>query len=126
MPPIESTSRFQDIDYQDVVMSFLRFGWPPKITDNIRMIKVKKDLSGVLFDLWEDKVDQFMDYYQDLKGKGQDSGVEVVRCSALPELEEEDEGYGGGGSAWRNDYGGGNKYGGGGGRGGYQQHSYQK
>lgn len=107
-------------------MTYLRFGWPPKITDNIRVIKIRRDYKGVLFDLWEDRVDQFMDYYQDLKAKGQDRGVEVSRCTELPELEEEDEGYSGGaggGYGWRNDGGysggGGSKYGK-----GYQQNSY--
>ena len=97
MPPIEGNPR--NIDHQEEVMTFLRFGWPPKLTDNIRVMKVKRDMSGVLFDLWEDRVEQFMDYYNELKVKGLDKGVEIQRCSQLPELEDDEEGGFGGG--WR-------------------------
>jgi hypothetical protein len=67
MPPFEKT---RGIDYAEEVMSFLRYGWPPKLTDNIRSIKFKKDYKGALFDLWEDKIEMFMEYYNDLKSKG--------------------------------------------------------
>jgi GUCT (NUC152) domain len=66
MPPIEPGRHPRDIDCQEEVMAFLRSGWPPKITDMIRLIKVRKDQKGVLFDLWEDRVDVFLDYYHDL------------------------------------------------------------
>lgn len=79
MPPVDSRQR--GIDYTEVVMTYLRNGWPPKLTDNIRVIKVRKDAQGVLFDLWEDRVEQFMDFYTDLKAKGQDQGVEIQRCT---------------------------------------------
>jgi ATP-dependent RNA helicase DDX21 len=75
MPPIEAGKLPRDIDYQEEVLTFLRFGWPPKITDNIRIIKVRKDGTGVLFDLWDDRVETFMDYYQDLSSKGNTKGV---------------------------------------------------
>lgn len=120
VPPIEPGRHPKDIDIQEEVMNFLRSGWPPKLTDNIRAIKVRRDQTGVLFDLWEDRVDTFMDYYNDLVGKNQSKGVTVRRCTALPELED-DEDYGGGGSGWgrEGNYGGSgfgkqNSYGGGG------------
>lgn len=94
MPPIEGGGSKFNVDYEEEARTFLRFGWPPKLTDNIRTIKVRKDCTGVLFDLWEDRVDQFMDYYQDLCGKGQDRGVVVKRCTVLPEMEDDDEGAG--------------------------------
>jgi len=130
MPPIEPGKHPKDIDIQEEVMTFLRFGWPPKLTDNIRAIKVRRDQTGVLFDLWEDRVDTFMDYYNDLVGKNQSKGVTVRRCAALPELED-DEDYGGGNGGWGREggsYGGGgyskqNSYGGGGGYSG-KQNSY--
>ena len=112
VPPIEPGRHPKDIDIQEEVMNFLRSGWPPKLTDNIRAIKVRRDQTGVLFDLWEDRVDTFMDYYNDLVGKNQSKGVTVRRCTALPELED-DEDYGGGGSGGY----GGNSGGGGYGRG---------
>jgi hypothetical protein len=105
------------LDYQEEVMSFLRYGWPPKLTDNIRVIKFKKGHTGALFDLWDDKIEMFMEYYTDLKQKGQEEGVVIARCTQLPELEEEEEGFGGGfGGGWRAG-GGGDSYSGGGGAG---------
>ena len=88
MPPITKT---KGLDYQEEVMSFLRYGWPPKLTDNIRSIKFKKGYTGALFDLWDDKIEMFMEYYTDLKQKGQEEGVVITSCVTLPELEEEDE-----------------------------------
>lgn len=126
MPPFDAGKNPKDIDVQEEVMTFLRFGWPPKLTDNIRAIKVRRDMTGVLFDLWEDRVDTFMDYYNDLVGKNQSKGVTVSRCAALPELED-DEDYGGGNGGWGREgsYGGGGYGGkqggyGGGGYGGKQ------
>lgn len=117
MPPFE---KVRGVDYTEEVMSFLRYGWPPKLTDAIRVVKFKKGYTGTLFDLWEDKVEMFMDFYVDLKGKGQDEGVDIKRCTQLPELEEEDEALGAGnsyGGGWRTGGGGGDSYGGGAGRG---------
>ena len=96
----------------DRVMEALRAGWPPKVTDNIRVVKVKKDGSGAVFDLWDDKVELFMDYYNDVKARNPDSQVEVKKCTQLPELEEEDDdgGFGGG---WRGGISGGPGFGGG-------------
>lgn len=136
MPPINKT---KGLDYQEEVMSFLRYGWPPKLTDNIRVIKFKRGHTGALFDLWDDKIEMFMEYYTDLKTKGQEEGVVITRCNQLPDLEDEEEGFGGGfGGGWRagggsDSYGGGNGGGAGrgygGSRGGYGGNSggsYQK
>lgn len=113
----------------DRVWAALRDTWPPKFTDNIRVIKLKRDGLGGVFDIWEDKVEIFMDYYNDMKQRDPSSQVIVTKCQSLPELEEEDDdgsyGGGAGGSGWRSGASGGGGYGGqgrgygGGGCGGY-------
>lgn len=71
LPSIPGNPRsMTDRDYQEIVMSFLRYGWPPKLTDTIRVVKFKKGYTGALFDLWEDRVEVFMEYYRDLQAKG--------------------------------------------------------
>jgi uncharacterized membrane protein YgcG len=103
--------RFSSI--MDRAWSVLRQYFPPKLTDIIKIIKAKKDGSGVVFDIYEDKVEQFTDYLNDAKERFPDAQIECARCTALPELEEDDEDYssGGQGGGWGR---GGSSYGGGG------------
>jgi len=100
----------------------LRKFWPPQMADSVRQVRGIRSGQGAVFDIYEDQYDRFMDNYAHLKeteGTRLDFGVE--RCQDLPDLEEDQGGYGGGGSNWRNDNGsggdngfGGGSYGGGG------------
>lgn len=120
----------------DQAWTYLRSAIPPKNTDNLRGIRVKKDGTGVIFDVWEDKVERFLygpEYLRERDGK---VDFDIFKCTALPELYEEDEyqGGGAGGQGWRaggassgyDNYGGGSSRGGYGssrGGGGYQGQS---
>jgi len=90
----------------DQAMTIIRNCVPPKLSEIVRVMKPKKDNSGVVFDVWEDKVDSFLAYSEDYKEKN-GGQFELTRCLNLPELEEEDD-EGGAQSGWR----GGNEYGG--------------
>lgn len=78
---------------------------------------------GVVFDIYEDKFNRFIENYEYLKSREGERGLDfhVERCNELPELDEDGQG----GDAWRNTsggggFGGGNNqmsYGGGGGGG---------
>jgi hypothetical protein len=56
---------------------------------------------GVVFDMYEDQSERFMDISAHLKERGSDITVDF--CSELPDLEED----GMGGGNWRNNNGGG-------------------
>jgi GUCT (NUC152) domain len=65
----------------------------------IRSMKDKKDNSGVVFDIYEDKVERFLDHYEHQKASHPEhKDYEVSRCTALPELEDDEDMQSG---AWR-------------------------
>lgn len=79
--------------------TYLRSAVPPKNTDNLKGIRVKKDGTGVIFDVWEDKVERFLygpEYLRERDGK---VDFDIFKCTSLPELVEEDDFQGG--SGWR-------------------------
>ena len=75
-------------------------------------MKAKVDGTGVVFDIWEDKVERFLDTFDEIKSQNPDEAIDMFKCTSLPEMEEEDDDQGG----WRGP--GGSSYGGGG-SGGY-------
>lgn len=115
--------------------------WPNQMVDQIRNMRTMKDGSGVVFDVYEDKCERFMDVFLHLKDNDSRVDFTVQKCSSLPDLVEEggDDGYGsnwrgggndggfgsGGGSNYRggNDRNPSNGYGGGYSKGGYGRQS---
>ena len=76
-----------------------------------------KDRGGVVFDIYEDQFDRFMDVFLHLKDNDSRIDFTVGKCNELPDLDEEG-GFGQeGGSNWRG--GGGNDGGYSSGGGGY-------
>lgn len=59
-------------------------------------MKESKDGSTVVFDIWSDKVEIFLANYDRLK-QTQSSRVDFVvsKCKKLPELQDDEDGYGG-------------------------------
>jgi hypothetical protein len=55
---------------------------------------------GVVFDLWDDQYQRFIEIFDHLKTLDSTVDFEVVRCTGLPELIAE-SGFESGGSAWR-------------------------
>jgi hypothetical protein len=121
----------------------LRKYWPNQMVEQIRNMRTLKDGTGVVFDVYEDKCERFMDVFLHLKDSDSRVDFIVQKCSSLPDLFEEggDEGYGSnwrggsgndggfGGSSGGNNYRGGqdrnqsNGYGGGYSKGGYGRQS---
>ena len=83
------------------------------MTEIVRGMKAKVDGTGVVFDIWEDKVERFLDTFDEIKSQNPDEAIDMFKCTSLPELEEDEEDQGG----WRGP--GGSSYGGGSGAGGY-------
>jgi len=64
--------------------------WAPRIVDQVRSIRTRKDKTGVVFDLAAKSAEGFLESYQNLKEKsGKRADFEVSICLELPELEED-------------------------------------
>jgi hypothetical protein len=75
----------------DQAWTYLRSAVPPKNTESLKGIRIKKDGSGVVFDVWEDKVERFLygpEYLRERDGK---VDFDIMKCTALPDLVEEDD-----------------------------------
>jgi hypothetical protein len=76
---------------EDQAWTFLRSCVPPKNTEMIKGMRIKRDGSGVVFDVWEDKVERFLygpEYIRERDGK---IDFDIMKCAALPDLIEEDD-----------------------------------
>lgn len=62
--------------------------WPSQIADSYRGMRALKDYNGVVFDIYEDQFDRFMDNYNHLKETSK-IDFTVSKCNELPELAEE-------------------------------------
>lgn len=85
-----------------------------------------KSSNGVVFDVYEDQFERFMDVFLHLRDTDSKIDFEVKKCTELPELTEEG-GFGQESQGnWRGAGGNDGGYGSGGGnfRGGYQRQSY--
>ena len=108
------------INAVDVAWGFIQDAIPAKQQEAIKGMRAKRDNSGVVFDVWEDKAERFTYAVEYVRERDGNVEFDIVKCKALPELVEEEDFYGGGGnSQWRSQggYSGGSGYGGG--RGGY-------
>lgn len=63
--------------------------WPSQMTDNIRNMRTMKSQSGVVFDVFEDQFERFMDVFIHLKDTDSRVDFIVQRCSELPDLLDE-------------------------------------
>lgn len=64
--------------------------WAPRIVDQVRSIRTRKDKMGVVFDLQAKSAEGFLDSYLNLKEKsGKRADFEVALCQTLPELEDD-------------------------------------
>lgn len=64
--------------------------WAPRVVDQVRTIRTRKDKTGVVFDLQARSAEGFIECYQNLKEKNPARvDFEVGLCLKLPELEEE-------------------------------------
>ena len=81
--------------------------WPSSIVENIRTLRVRKDGTGVVFDIPEDRFSRFMDIFTHLEQtEDRAPDFKVGKCQELPELTEDMTSSDMGG--WRgNDFGGG-------------------
>lgn len=62
--------------------------WAPRVVDQVRSIRTRKDKTGVVFDLQARCAEGFVECYQNLKEKAPARvDFEVSLCLALPELE---------------------------------------
>ncbi len=98
----------------EAAWSYIRSCVPPKNTEQLRVLRVKRDGSGVVFDVWEDKCERFLYGPEYLRERDGHVSFDIMKCTVLPDLLEEDDYEGGGGSGWRSGYDGGGY-----GRGGY-------
>lgn len=64
--------------------------WAPRVVDQVRTIRSRKDKTGVVFDLQAKSAEGFIESYLNLKEKsGKRADFEVFLCLELPELEED-------------------------------------
>lgn len=64
--------------------------WAPRVVDQVRTIRTRKDKTGVVFDLQAKSAEGFIDSYLNLKEKsGARVDFEVSLCLKLPDLEED-------------------------------------
>lgn len=64
--------------------------WAPRIVDQVRSIRTRKDKKGVVFDIDAKYAEGFIESYLNLKEKnGARVDFEVFLCLKLPELEED-------------------------------------
>lgn len=64
--------------------------WAPRVVDQVRTIRTRKDKTGVVFDLQAKSAEGFIDSYLNLKEKsGARVDFEVFLCLKLPDLEED-------------------------------------
>lgn len=92
-----------------LIWNILRRYVPENITNNIKGMRALADRTGAVFDVDEDKAQQFEDIFEHAREEGKKMDFEVDRCNSLPELLDNDKPLGGGGGMR-----------GGAGRGGYQ------
>lgn len=64
--------------------------WAPRIVDQVKSIRTRKDNTGVIFDIDAKSAETFLDSYQNFKEKNKSrADFEVSICVKLPELGEE-------------------------------------
>lgn len=97
----------------EAAWAYLRSCVPPKNTEQLRILRVKRDGSGVVFDVWEDKAERFLYGPEYLRERDGHVSFDILKCMELPDLIEEDDFQGGGGAGWRSGYDGGSGYTGG-------------
>lgn len=104
----------------DAAWAFIQDSVPQKQQDAVKGMRAKRDGTGVVFDVWEDKAERFTYAVEYVRERDGHVNFDIYKCKALPEMVEEEGDFGGaGGSQWRSQggySGGGGSYGG---RGGY-------
>ena len=85
LEPLKRRSAIED------TWTFLRDIWPPKLTEILRGMRARKDQQGVVFDIWEDRAEHFLSFYDDFIGKNPESAIKVAKSQALPDLEEDED-----------------------------------
>jgi len=82
----------------DQAWSYIEESVPAKNHENVRGMRAKKDGSGVVFDVWEDKIERFTYAVEYIRERDGHVDFDILKCKALPELVEEEDFFGGGGS----------------------------
>uniref|UniRef100_A0A7S3K9M8 RNA helicase n=1 Tax=Euplotes crassus TaxID=5936 RepID=A0A7S3K9M8_EUPCR len=112
---VQTTMEFKGVSY---VWSILRRLLPQDIVDGIRGMRIYNDKKGVVFDVPEEHADRVDDLYNNEKESRRMMSYSLEVAKELPELFEQDGGFGGGFGGGRGGFGG--RSGGfGGGRGGF-------
>lgn len=98
----------------NTAVSLLKKHFPSNLTDHIKGMRARADKMGIVFDIYEDQTERFLEISSHLKETDSSIDFEVVKCLELPQLEDEDS-LTIGGNAWRNsgsaNYGGAGKHG---------------
>lgn len=108
----------------DAAWAYIQNSVPQKQQDAVKGMRAKRDGSGVVFDVWEDKAERFTYAVEYVRERDGHVNFDIFKCKALPELVEEEDSFdGAGGGQWRSQggYSGGGGYGG---RGGYSGGGY--
>lgn len=95
----------------DQAWAYIEESVPAKNHENVRGMRAKKDGSGVVFDVWEDKIERFTYAVEYIRERDGHVNFDIFKCKSLPELVEEEDSFGGGGNQWRSQ-GSGGGYGG--------------
>jgi hypothetical protein len=86
----------------DAAWVFIESSVPQKQLDAVKGMRAKKDGSGVVFDVWEDKAERFTYAVEYVRERDGHVNFDIFKCKALPELVEEEDSFGGaGGNQWR-------------------------
>jgi hypothetical protein len=78
------------------------------MTDSLRGMRSMRNRGGVVFDIFEDSYERFMDVFVHLKDSDSRIDFVIQKCAELPDLSEEGGFEEGGQSGWRGGNGGGN------------------
>lgn len=86
---MKMTEEEKELD-ETTAFAMIQQYWAPRIVDQVRSIRTRKDKTGVVFDIQAKCAEGFIDSYLNLKEKsGKRADFEVFLCLKLPELEEE-------------------------------------
>ena len=75
----------------DAAWAFIRSCVPPKNTEQLRVLRAKRDGSGVVFDVWEDKAERFLYGPEYLRERDGHVSFDILKCVSLPDLIDEDD-----------------------------------